>query len=229
MKACWAGEQEKRIEFRLIVPVLEALCTAHDEGILVDSVPEPKHAPREQSWVEWLAALGLAHMQDSLADYLSAGKELLELKQMGEDDLDEDVLEDDDLGFDTAAKDRFRVAVAELKSGSITVKEADPLDALMEWVAANQHSEPWRKALLAVCSAGSGGTRMNGGVAMNGLVNQMQAKDAAHATELQDKDTELTEIKRQLDDALAKTRDHRNSGTPPKARRSSTPPPRKRP
>jgi hypothetical protein len=103
------------------------------------------------------------------------------------------------------------------------------LDALMEWVAANQHSEPWRKALLAICSVGSGGTRMNGGAAMNGLVNQMQAKDAAHAIELQDKDTELTEIKRQLDEALAKTRDHRNSGTPPKARRSSTPPPRKRP
>ena len=39
--------------------------------------------------------------------------------------------------------------------------------------------------------------------------------------QLQAKDTELIEEERQLDNALAKTRDHRRSGTPPKARRSS--------
>jgi hypothetical protein len=238
MKACWAEEQGKRIEFQLIVPVLEALCAAHDEGILVDSVPEPNHAPQEKSWDKWLAALGLADMQDSLGDYLSAGKELLELKQMDEDDLNEDILEDDDLSFDADAKDRFRAAVDELKSGSTTVKEADPLDALMEWVAANQQSEPalakspWRKVLLTVRAVGRGGTRVNDGAAMNGLVNQLQAKDAALQAKdvaLQAQGTELMEVKRQLDNALANTRDDRSSGTPPKARRSSTPPPRKRP
>jgi serine/threonine protein kinase len=207
MKACWAGEQGKRIEFQLMVPVLEALCAAHDEGILVDTAPEPNHAPQEQSWDEWLAALGLADMQDSLGDYLSAGKELLELKQMDEEDLNEDVLEDNDLDFDADAKDRFRAAVDELKSGGSTVQEADPLDALMEWIAANVGEKEAR----AVRAAGTSASAQD-------LREQLQAKDA-----------ELTEVKRQRDDALAKTRGHRNSGTPPKARRSSTPPPRKPP
>ena len=47
----------------------------------------------------------------------------------------------------------------------------------------------------------------------------LQAKDVA----LQAQGTELMEVKRQLDNALAKARDGRSSGTPPKARRSSTP------
>jgi hypothetical protein len=200
MKACWAGEQETRIEFRLIVPVLEALCAAHDEGILVDSVPEPNHAPQEQSWDRWLAALGLADMQDSLANYLSAGKELLELKQMDEDDLNEDVLEDDDLGFDADAKDRFRAAVAELKSDSTTGKEADPLDALADWIAANVGEKEAR----AVRAAGTTSTQE-----LQQQIQMLEARAEAQGTE-------LMEVKRQLDNALAKTRDHRSSGTPPK-------------
>jgi hypothetical protein len=38
--------------------------------------------------------------------------------QMDEQDLDDDILEDGDLGFDEEMKARFRAAVAELKSGA---------------------------------------------------------------------------------------------------------------
>jgi serine/threonine protein kinase/ankyrin repeat protein len=155
MKACWAGQQEKRIEFQLIVPVLEALCAANDDGVLVDNVPEPNHAPQEQSWDAWLAALGLGDMQDSLGDYLSAGKELLELKQMDDDDLSEDILEDGDLGFDADAKERFRAAVAELKLGADggdsngATATAEACGDLVDWIRAEVGSVQKVRAVQA--------------------------------------------------------------------------------
>jgi hypothetical protein len=155
MKVCWAGEQQKRTEFQLIVPVLEALCAANDEGVLVDNVPEPNHTLQEQSWNAWLAAVGLGDMQDSLADYLSAGKELLELKQMDEDDLNEDILEDGDLGFDADAKERFRAAVAELKldadggDRSGDTASAEACDDMVDWIRAEVGSVQQVRAVQA--------------------------------------------------------------------------------
>ena len=59
---------------------------------------------------------GGQEVKGDLADYLSKpGAELTELVQMDEQDLDDDILEDDDLGFDEEMKARFRAAVAELK------------------------------------------------------------------------------------------------------------------
>ena len=90
----------------------------------------------------------------------------------------------------------------------------------MEWIAANVGEKEAR----AVRAAGTASTQE-----LHQQIQMLEARAEAQGTELQAQGKELTEIKRQLDNALAKTRDHRSSGTPPKARRSSTPPPRKRP
>eukprot|EP01046_Picozoa_sp_COSAG06_P092014 COSAG06_NODE_38263_length_425_cov_1.104294_1_plen_119_part_10 len=60
-------------------------------------------------------SLSLGRKAD-LAEYLSKpGNELVELKQMSEEDLDGDILDDDDLEFDEDTKSRFRSAVAKLR------------------------------------------------------------------------------------------------------------------
>jgi hypothetical protein len=42
---------------------------------------------------------------------MKEGSELDELKQIDEDDLNDDILNEDDLGFDEETKERFREAV----------------------------------------------------------------------------------------------------------------------
>ena len=44
------------------------------------------------------------------------GNELRDLKQMDEGDFNDDILNDDDLGFDEETKERFREAVRALKA-----------------------------------------------------------------------------------------------------------------
>ena len=65
---------------------------------------------------KFLKALGLTDRKDDLAEYLEDGKELRDLKQMKEDDLNDDILDDDDLGFDDETKEMFREAVLALKA-----------------------------------------------------------------------------------------------------------------
>jgi hypothetical protein len=74
---------------------------------------------RELSYEEFLGQLGLADKKDALAEYLSEpGAELVELKLMDPEELDEDVLNDGVLGFGEKTKARFRAAVAELRGSS---------------------------------------------------------------------------------------------------------------
>jgi hypothetical protein len=107
MIACWQDKQQDRPTSSFMQRLAEQL---PDERWL-----EP---PGEEiSYTDFLAKLGLEARKDDLAEYLSTpGKELVEIKQMDKDELDEDIL--DDIGFDEATKARFQAAVAELNDSS---------------------------------------------------------------------------------------------------------------
>jgi serine/threonine protein kinase len=105
MVACWQDKQQDRPTTSFMRRLSEL---SSDEQWL-----EPPG--QELSYEEFLGQLGLADKKDALAEYLSnPGAELVELKQMPPEDLDEDVLNDGDLGFDEETKARFRAAVAGL-------------------------------------------------------------------------------------------------------------------
>ena len=109
VEACWAQEQEKRPEFKEISRLLS--CTT----ILWLEPPEREpEVEAELTYDGFLTALNLLDMKEALAEYLEEGKELRDLKQMDEDDLNEDILDDDDLQMDEATKERFREAVTRL-------------------------------------------------------------------------------------------------------------------
>ena len=109
MIACWQDKQQDRP-------------TSSFMQRLTDQLPAEQwlEPPGEAiSYAEFLEQLGLADKEDELAEYLSEpGAELTELKQMEPEDLDEDVLNDDELGFDEDTKARFRAAVIELRDSS---------------------------------------------------------------------------------------------------------------
>jgi hypothetical protein len=107
MVACWQDKQQDRPTSSFMWRLSDLL---PDEQWL-----EPP--AQELTYDEFLGQLGLADKKDELAEYLSPGAELVELKQMDPEDLQEDILNDQDLGFDEETKTRFRAAVAEL-SGS---------------------------------------------------------------------------------------------------------------
>eukprot|EP01046_Picozoa_sp_COSAG06_P037491 COSAG06_NODE_4236_length_4443_cov_2.395718_2_plen_488_part_00 len=185
MKACWVEAQAKRVEFQLVVPVLETLCDAQRTGKLDDGVAdEPEPEPQEQSYAGWLATLGLEDMQDSLSEYLSdPGKELVELAQMDEDALNEDIVEDDDLGFDADTKARFRAAVALLRTGgdpsTAAAEDGDACERLVEWVRSNPHVDVHQvRTVEAAYRSSSGQIRDLGGgtdSTVKELAQQLQA------------------------------------------------------
>jgi hypothetical protein len=109
MVACWQDKQQDRPTSSFMRRLSNLL---PDEQWL-----EPP--AQELSYDEFLGQLGLADKKDELAEYLSQpGAELVELKQMDPEDLQEDILNDQDLGFDEETKTRFRAAVAELNGSS---------------------------------------------------------------------------------------------------------------
>ena len=105
MVACWQDKQQDRPTSSFMRRL---------SGLLPDEQwLEPPG--QELSYDEFLGQLGLADKKDELAEYLSQpGAELVELKQMDPEDLQEDILNDADLDFDEDTKTRFRAAVAEL-------------------------------------------------------------------------------------------------------------------
>eukprot|EP01046_Picozoa_sp_COSAG06_P032528 COSAG06_NODE_3258_length_5606_cov_3.545488_2_plen_441_part_00 len=142
MEACWVREMDKRPSAAQLLDVVQRL--REKEGAL-----DPCCAS-EISYDEFLEQLGLKERKEDLAEYLSEpGKELTELKQMDEDDLDGDILEDGDLGLTEDEQAKFRAAVQELKNAEegtigrsavvsygdwLTEHDfADKLDQLSDW------------------------------------------------------------------------------------------------
>eukprot|EP01046_Picozoa_sp_COSAG06_P011644 COSAG06_NODE_668_length_13234_cov_75.848268_2_plen_496_part_00 len=111
MVACWQDRQQDRPSSSFM-----ARLVADEDQLPVERWLEAPQPQQEPTYDSFLVGLGMEDRKVDLAEYLSKpGDELTELRQMDEQDLDDDILEDGDLGFDEEMKARFRAAVAELK------------------------------------------------------------------------------------------------------------------
>jgi serine/threonine protein kinase len=133
MQACWTAKISERPPIAQVVKALELarsyVANEHTEdeiGAIEAEAAQAKadkaaEAETEQPEAEiitydiFLTNLGLQGKKDELAEYLSTpGAELTELLQMDTDELDSDILEDDDLGFDEPTREKFRTALRNL-------------------------------------------------------------------------------------------------------------------
>jgi hypothetical protein len=122
MQACWVHDPVKRPTAPDLLEVIKQI-RAVDGALELLAEPEPELEPEpepELTYDEFLAQLSLSDKKDDLAEYLEVGNELRDLKQMEEDDLNDDILEDGDLDLDDDTKTRFREAVARLKLAAAT-------------------------------------------------------------------------------------------------------------
>ena len=143
-------------------------------------VERPSEVTYEQS-----ADLGLNGMIP--AAYLEdPGAALMELKQMDEDDLRNDILDDDDLGFDAVKKAEFLAALRSLKDDG-TATASDPMTDLAKilGVAPGESSD-----VESVIHA------KDAEIAV--LKQQQAAKDEELARVIATKDAELQQLQAQL-------------------------------
>ena len=120
IERCWASEQSDRLHFEEI----ESLLSDASLGWLTPSPPRSCADPI--TYDKFLADLDLMDNRETLADCgLDEGLELQQLREMDEDELKEDILEDDDLGLDEDTKAAFREAVAALGDDVASPTDAD--------------------------------------------------------------------------------------------------------
>jgi len=95
-------------------------------------------------WDIFLTNLDLTDKKGALGECgLTEGKELRDLEQMDEDDLNSDILDDDDLGLSEGQKEKFREAVAVLKQPAAAAAAA-------EIESARPRAE-WKKLVDTAC------------------------------------------------------------------------------
>lgn len=136
LEACWQAMPTDRMTFQIIVPVLTGLRDGASSSGFMDAEDTDTRAVPEYD--SFLATLGMQDQKQALASYLSFGSELTELKQMDEEDLRADIVDDDDLGWDFDTRDRFTSAVAELRLGSNPENNPQAAyEALIHWIEAN--------------------------------------------------------------------------------------------
>ena len=123
MQACWVPQMSKRPKAHDVLGMLQQI--REKDGAL-DPPSSPAKPQAEVSWGDFLEGLGLADKKDDLALYLDEGNELRDLKQMDEDELNADILDDDDLGLHDKTKARFRAAVGDLR---VAASEAGGMSA----------------------------------------------------------------------------------------------------
>eukprot|EP01046_Picozoa_sp_COSAG06_P006072 COSAG06_NODE_281_length_18447_cov_14.060116_3_plen_1764_part_00 len=113
IESCWADSQSDRPRFVEI----EALLKNSEIDWLAVTLGNDEE--QETTYDGFLTQLGLMDREADLANFLSnPGEELTELLQMDEQDLQDDILDDPDLGFSEETKARFQAAVANLREPS---------------------------------------------------------------------------------------------------------------
>jgi hypothetical protein len=96
--------------------VLRVLDSAVDtKGAFIFVMKGQEMDSPEPSYDDFLSELNLHGKKTDLADFLKPGSELVELKQMDEEDVTADILDDIDLGLSEAIKKEFLAAVRRLK------------------------------------------------------------------------------------------------------------------
>ena len=164
------------------------------------------------SYDEFLARVGLQDKKAELAEYLTEGGELEELKQYDEEELDEDIL--DGLGLDEASKSSFHEAlrtlqqlpaagepVADDKEGS---QFDDPVVVAAAAQTAAEREAQWPKwPALQKMLPGLRGLDEAETQTLEEALRRLQAKDeelAAKDGELAAKDGELEQLAAALSD-----------------------------
>jgi serine/threonine protein kinase len=91
-------------------------------------------AEAEMTYDAFLMKLGLLDKKEDLAEYLSdPGQELVELKQMDQDDLQDDILDDPGLGLDEATKTKFEQELQVLKDAAAAADEQQQQQPVSEF------------------------------------------------------------------------------------------------
>ena len=160
---------------------------------------------------DFLALVGLQDKKAELAEYLTEGAELEELKGMDEDELDEDIL--DDLGLDDETKNVFHESLQALKNARADDKQQvselglDAVDAAAR--AAAEHEAQWPKwPTLQKMLPGLRGRQDEAQTLEEALAakeEELAAKDKKLAT----KDAALVAKEAELADAVADKERHR--------------------
>eukprot|EP01046_Picozoa_sp_COSAG06_P026184 COSAG06_NODE_2241_length_7269_cov_9.419944_2_plen_449_part_00 len=128
MQTCWVHDVDERPIALEVLTIIKKIREKEKEGILAPPSTDAG-VEEEISYLEFLGQLGLVDKKDDLADYLSdPNAELTELQQMDEEALDEDIINDDDLGLTDEQKAQFRAAVKALPY----MLPRDPYDEFLE-------------------------------------------------------------------------------------------------
>eukprot|EP01044_Picomonas_judraskeda_P014991 COSAG03_NODE_2456_length_2737_cov_23.434799_3_plen_354_part_00 len=129
MQACWVSEIAERPTAKHVAEALElaksyaeteqtqeeiaALEAETNPGRLADSSDDRLNGNAAMPYDDFLEMVGLQDKKAELAEYLTEGAELDQLKQMDEEELDEDIL--DDLGLDEETKTKFHAELRTLQ------------------------------------------------------------------------------------------------------------------
>eukprot|EP01046_Picozoa_sp_COSAG06_P036570 COSAG06_NODE_4045_length_4634_cov_7.279603_1_plen_714_part_00 len=162
IKACWTELPDDRIDFQVIVPALEALCTAPKGRVLDTDLSAGALAAPQQSYCDWLGTLGLQDKKDELAEWdvregeVEAGpleKLQVMLQEERDDEVEDfkDMLEDVFEG-DEEAQAQFRQAVEQLKTTTAVEEQletTDLVDELVCWIKENVGDSQGQAVLVA--------------------------------------------------------------------------------
>ena len=158
MQACWVAEMGKRPTAVLVAEVLRLAKSyasyatpeqTKEEIAALEEEAESAEKERERldaAYDDFLAAVGVQDKKEELAEYLTKGAELEQLKQMDKEELDEDIL--DDLGLSEETKTSFHEQLAKFHEPlAKIVSEFDPdvIDAAEQAAAEREADLIWPK------------------------------------------------------------------------------------
>jgi hypothetical protein len=207
MQACWAHTIADRPTAAQVLSVIKGIRRQKEQGGVHANVLEPPGSGsgssgggggaehEEITYDGFLQQLGLMERKEDLAEYLSKpGAELTELIQMDEDDLQDDILDDPDLGFSEETKTAFREAVTGLRESSANDEGDTVGDAAVAAVDARSIAA-WSQLVQ----------RFSDGSAEPPVVTELrEALDASRRREqqkdeeIEEKDEEIERLRKQL-------------------------------
>jgi serine/threonine protein kinase len=193
MRACWVRAIMKRPTAASVLEVVRAI--RKDSALhLVAEPPEATQPATEVvSYDDFLSQLGMQDKKADLAEYLSnPGAELVELKQMDEEDLREDILEDEELGLDEETKARFQAAVKALQltdEPAVKTEDTSSGDAGID-------ADPWTELKCML------GEDVGAGDSSSVSVLDLESVVQAQREKIDDQEAEIAQLKKALSAAL---------------------------
>ena len=231
MQACWVADMAKRPTAALVAEALRLAKsyvrseqTEQEIAALKAEERTPAGAPSADTrngeaavtYDDFLAVVGVQDKKAELAEYLTAGAELEELKQYDEEELDEDIL--DGLGLDEASKTSFHEELRTLQQLPAADEPAaddkegsqfdDPAVVAAAAQAAAEREAQWPKwPTLQQMLPGLPGLETRGleTQTLEEALRRLRAKDEELAATVAAKDAELAATVAAKDEELAAT------------------------